>query len=217
MRQKAAAVGMKCFVVDTECRYIYAEHSRDQLKIRKSMLARIFSFHHVMPEYLDFVMSFGLQVAAREIRFSGFRRQVSLKRPPAALSIDALGRSGRQYQMAYNLKGVARPTNDPGTPVWSIRNAAIYHQFDVGTGRALWIVTKGRMDIYDRYKELTGPDARPEDKAFGTPEECFLSSLSPHLLFCHWATEDWRGYIRWFEETIDQEVDISTCNPKDFN
>src|SRR5262249_43909072 len=121
------------------------------------MLARILSFHQVMPEYLDFMTSFGLQSSARDVRFSGFRRQVNLKQPPAALVVDSLGRSGRQYQLAYNLKGVTLKgvdVDDVQKSEWSIRNAAFYHQFDVGTGRAVWIVTKGGADIYDRYKEL---------------------------------------------------------------
>jgi hypothetical protein len=39
---------------------------------------------------------------------------------------------------------------------WSIRQAAIHHQFDIVYGPALWIVTKGNKDIKERFKELTG-------------------------------------------------------------
>ncbi|KAJ0373429.1 hypothetical protein COL26b_008428, partial [Colletotrichum chrysophilum] len=88
---------------------------------------------------------------------------------------------------------------------YSIRPAAFYHRFDVEGGNALWIVTKGGLDIQDRFKELTGKDARPEDKSFGDTQECFRSSLSAHLMFCHWSTEDWRGYIKWLEYVIDME------------
>jgi len=173
------------------------------------MLAQILTFHQVMPEFLDFFASFGLQTSAREVRFSGFRQQVSLKPQATSFAIDALGRSGRQYQVAYNLKGVTLKNYDPDNierAEWSIRTAAFYHQFDVVQGRSVWIVIKGGQDVYEKYKELTGREARPEDKSFGTDDECFVSSLSPHLLFCRWSTEDWRGYIRWFEEAVDQEV-----------
>ena len=182
------------------------------------MLARILSFHQIMPDYLDFLASFGLQSTARDVYFSCFRRQANLKKPPTSLVIDSLGRSGKQYQLLYNLKAVALKstnTEDLQKSQWSIRNAAFYHQFDVGTCRAVWVVTKARMDIYDSYKELTGADARPEDKAFGTDEECFVSSLAPHVLFCQWAMEDWRGYLRWLESAVDQEGRMAVLGPRE--
>ncbi|KAK0713615.1 hypothetical protein B0T26DRAFT_753708 [Lasiosphaeria miniovina] len=165
------------------------------------MLALLFSYHQVMPDYLDFLASFGFQSTARDVRHSAFRRQMSLKQSAVVLTGNGLGRSGHQYQVAYNLKGVTQK----GEEVWSIRNAAFYHQYDVGTNRALWIVTKGGTDIYESYKELTGSDGRPEDKTFTSAEDCFAASLSPHLLFCRWSTEDWRGYIRVLEEKVDKE------------
>ncbi|KAF0331892.1 hypothetical protein GQ607_001012 [Colletotrichum asianum] len=85
--------------------------------------------------------------------------------------------------------------------------------FDVVGGNALWIVTKGGLDIQDRFKELTGKDARPEDKSFGDTQECFRSSLSAHLMFCHWSTEDWRGYIKWLEYVIDMETKMAVLAP----
>lgn len=120
-----------------------------------------------------------------------------------------LGRSGRHFKLCYNLKGVTlkKESNENiKLNEWSIRQAAVYHQFDVVNGTTLWIVTKGRTDILDRYKELTGPNGRAEDKSFGTLEECFRSSFAAHLLYCHWSTEDWRWYVRWLEEVIDAEV-----------
>ena len=164
-----------------------------------------------MPEYLDFLWSFGLQSSPQDVRFSGFRQQVGLKKPPRALIVDALGRSGHQYQMAYNLKGVTLK----GEEEWSIRNAAFCHQYDVMTGRAVWIVTKGGTDIYESYKELTGPDGRPEDKSFASDDECFVSSLSPHLLFCHWSTEDWRRYLRWLEAEVDNDGEMAVLGPRE--
>ncbi|KAK4208645.1 hypothetical protein QBC37DRAFT_431673 [Rhypophila decipiens] len=191
--------------------YIYAEHSRDPLRIQRSMLTMILSFHQVMPEYLDFLWPFGLQSTPQDVRFSGFRQQLCLKKPPRSLVIDALGRSGQQYQMSYNLKGVT--LKDDGE--WSIRNAAFCHQYDVMTSRAVWIVTKGGMDLYENYKELTGSDGRPEDKAFGSDEECFVSSLSPHLLFSRWSTEDWRGFLRWLESEVDNDAALAVLGPRE--
>ncbi|KAK4166335.1 hypothetical protein QBC43DRAFT_206382 [Cladorrhinum sp. PSN259] len=189
--------------------YIYGSSSRHRLQITRSMLAMILSFHQVMPEYLDFIMLFGNQVTARDMRFSGFRRQEALKKPPPSLVLGDLGRSGQQFELVYNLKGVTKVDSDE----WRIRNAAFYHRYDIVTGRTLWIVTKGGLDIYQRYQELTSPHGRPEDMAFGTPEECFASSLSPHVLFFRWSSEDWRGYIRWLEESVEKESGMAMLGP----
>lgn len=158
-----------------------------------------------MPCYLDFMCVFGLSKSARELRFSGFRAQVLLKDPSPDSAIPDLGRSGRHFQMCYNLKGIARIPNGKSM-LWSIHQAAIYHQFDIEKGTTLWIVTKGNLDIKDRIKTLTGKDGRAEDKAFDTLEQCLKSSLAVHLLLCHWSTEDWRWYVQFLEDKIDDEV-----------
>ncbi|KZL74371.1 hypothetical protein CT0861_10670, partial [Colletotrichum tofieldiae] len=203
---------------DPKCRFIYlsGEHSRARLNITRSMLVEILTFHQVMPDYLDHLFIFGLQSEARDLRFSSFREQISLKPSSSAFGISTLGRSGRQYQLCYNLKGMAVESPDAADPMkneYSIRQAAFYHRFDAVGGNSLWIVTKGGDDISRRFKELTGSKARPEDKSFGNPVECFQSSLSAHLLYCHWSTENWRGYIRWLEFVVDVETKMAVLGP----
>lgn len=159
-----------------------------------------------MPSYLDFMFVFGSQSDPRDLRFSGFREQLIMKDPPLSTSIPGLGRSGRQFQLCYNLKGVKlkhENMKDVKDSEWSIRQAAIHHQFDVVYGTTLWIVTKGRLDILERFNDLTGSEGRLEDKSFGNVEECLRSSLAAHLMYCHWSTEDWRWYISWMEQVVD--------------
>ncbi|ERF69788.1 hypothetical protein EPUS_07044 [Endocarpon pusillum Z07020] len=205
---------------DPKCRFVFlwGGHSRRPLNITRQMLIRIASYHQVMPEYLDFISVFGQQSSSRELRFSGFREQVLLSKPVKGLSMPSLGRSGRQYQLCYNLKSVACLSAADTTlkqKEWSIRQAAFYHQFDVGHGTTLWIVTKGDLEIKERLQEMTGKDGRPEDRAFGTPEECFRSSLAVHLLYCHWSTEAWRWYLQWLEDVTDHESHIAVLGPRD--
>jgi hypothetical protein len=90
---------------------------------------------------------------------------------------------------------------------WPIRQAAIHHQFDVLEGTTLWLITKGNLDLKDRIQDITGKDGRPEDRAFGTSEECFKSSLAVHLMLCHWSTEEWRWYIQRLEAVIEEETE----------
>ncbi|XP_014559872.1 hypothetical protein COCVIDRAFT_23857 [Bipolaris victoriae FI3] len=192
---------------DPKCRfiYLYGESSRDKLKITRQSLCEILSYHGVMPVYLDFMLVFGGQTDARDLRFSGFREQICLRNSTTGHAAPELGRSGSLFQLCYNLKGVqSRKTSDENIRlhVWTIRDAAIYHQFDVKYGTTLWIVTKGGRDILDRFLELSG---RPEDSMYHDYIACFRSTLVTHLLYCHWSTEDWRWYIVWLERMIDLE------------
>ncbi|OCK89415.1 uncharacterized protein K441DRAFT_644795 [Cenococcum geophilum 1.58] len=204
--------------VDPKCRFIFlwAAHSRASLKITRRMLVRILSYHQVMPGYLDFISVFGAQNLPRDLRFSGFREQTLLSNSARRQSVPALGRSGRQFQLCYNLKTVS--CLSPSTPTknkeWSIRQAAFHHQFDVDEGTTLWIVTKGNLEIKKRIQDMTGKDGRPEDKSFGTPAECFKSSLAVHLLNSHWSTEDWRWYVQWLEDVVDNETHIAVWGPR---
>lgn len=188
---------------------MYGSNSRAKLKITRSMLTEILTFHQVMPQFLDFMLIFGLQSHSRDLGFSNFCEQVSIQKNKNVFHIERLGRSGRQYQLCYNLKGVTLKSPDSKNPtnqVWSIRQAAFYHRFDVVGGNTLWILTKGGTDLDSRFKELTGRNAQPEHRSFENLVACFKSSLSTHLLWCHWSTEDWRGYLRWLEYLVDNEV-----------
>ncbi|KAF2095019.1 hypothetical protein NA57DRAFT_79509 [Rhizodiscina lignyota] len=176
--------------------YIYGDSSRTRLKITRSMLAQIFTYHQVMPDYLDFIFAFGFSGSSRLLKFSSFREHTSLRVPQPGSAIPQLGRSGRQFQLCYNLKGTWQ-MGVPDDVVWMAQEAAFYHQFDVLSGNMLWIVTKGRLDLHSRIKDWTNVSENPDNRAFGTVEDCFRSSLSTQLLFSHWSTEGWRNHIEW--------------------
>jgi hypothetical protein len=116
------------------------------------------------------------------------------------------------------LKTVARltPANIPLKEMqWSIRQGAFHHQFDVVNGLTLWIVTRGGLDIKERIEQLTKKNGRPEDRAFSRLEDCFQSTMSIHLLYCYWSTEEWRWYLQWLEEVVEQETQIAVAGPLD--
>jgi len=162
-----------------------------------------------MPSYLHFLSAFGQHTKPHNARFSGFREHTELAAPSPAVAILDLGRSGRQFQLCYNLKSVSC-TSPPDTikrqKTWSIRQVAVCHQFDILKGTTLWILTKGALDLKGHIKEMTGRNGRAEDRSFGTPQECFESSLAVHLLLTHWSTDEWRWYIQWLEDVIVEEV-----------
>ncbi|KAJ4356763.1 uncharacterized protein N0V89_004799 [Didymosphaeria variabile] len=140
-------------------------------------------------------------------------RQHLAARPggPYGPAVSALGCSERQYQMCYNLKRVARTRGDAKSEVddqtWSIQQNEFHHQFDVSEGTALWISAKGRVKDYrQEVLELTGGTAGvPEDLSFDSREHRFASSLTVHLMNCHWASQDWRDYVKYLEDAIEQK------------
>ena len=180
------------------------------------MLLRILSYHQVMPRYIDMISMFGSLLEARESHCSGFRGQTHFSDPPPGLVLPRLGRSGKQYEMCYHLRTVSC-ISKKGTieyeQKWIVRPAAIYHQLDIVYGTTFWMITNRQVDdIKGQVQDITGKDGREEDKWFGTPEECFRSSLAIHLLHCNWATQAWRGYLLWREFIIDDKVSTPVDN-----
>lgn len=166
-----------------------------------------------MPEFLDFLFVFGIHSGPRDLRFSGFRDQVSFDHRLRTGGSGVLGRSGRRFELCYNLKSVVRKSQDEddiGRADWSIRQVCVNHQFDVETGRALWITVKGAKDLQQRYKELTGADSYGDLKDFDCQERRIWSSLATHLMYAHWSTEGWRDNIEWLEKIVDRKASRTT-------
>lgn len=180
------------------------------LKINQVMLVRILSYHQVMPNYLDFLTLFASKHETCYLGFSGFKEQLLLSKPALGLKIPDLGRSGRYFQLCYNLKSVECFSNTSDTDLeakrWSIRHAAFYHQFDIEEGTTLWLVTQTTLEIQDRIQHLTGDQGRPQYRSFESAEKCFKSSLAIQRLQCQWSTEEWQWYIQWLENAIHEQV-----------
>ena len=180
-------------------RFVQAPHSRDRLKTTREMLMLVFSYHQVMPEFLDFLFPFGKQHYAQDFHFSGFRQQTRLNKRNKGLSIPELGWSGSDLRICYNLKSVEPSESHPDWP-WSVRQAAVHHLFDVGSGRSSWIVVKGDDLLKRRIESATGPRGLQEMSSFKEVDRAFASSLATHLVLCDWANEHWRWYINFLEE-----------------
>ncbi|KAF4841954.1 hypothetical protein CGCSCA4_v009097 [Colletotrichum siamense] len=164
------------------------------------MLLRLMSFYQVMPPYLDFLYAYGSSHGQdKELHFSGFKTEKTLTNPVAGSDVPELGRSGRKYQMCYNLK-TAAPKQDNN---WKIRQAAVHHQFDVGKGTQLWIVADPHAEIKERVGELYR-DNHAYPTSFSTMEQGFKSSMDVHFIYAQWATTNWRWNLRFLEENADQ-------------
>ncbi|KAK8077666.1 hypothetical protein PG996_003836 [Apiospora saccharicola] len=177
---------------DPRCRFVnlYAVNSRAPLLLTPEMFGELLTYHQVTPNILQFISLFGEQSQVNDLIFSGFSAQPIATRSLDGIAAQGLGRSGKQYQICYNLKCVNLKASHPKDftlDEWSIRQAVIHHQFDVDGG-----------DTFCK-------KSPSEYRSFGTPEESFRSTLFAHLMYCFWAREDWRGYIGWLERGVDHE------------
>ena len=135
------------------------------------------------------------------------------------LQIPELGRSGRDIRICYSLKSVESIENaDRRLDLpWSVRQTALYHSFDVETGKASWVVIKGNHLIRERIQSATKAQVENESdsESFETTAGAFISTLASHLVLCEWSVEDWRWYITSLEKRLQEltrrtlAVDIS--------
>lgn len=165
------------------------------------MLTLVFTYHQVLPSFLDFLFPFGNQQYTQDLHFSGFKCEDRTSDLDCGLRIPELGWSGRDFQFCYNLKSVEPSKGQPEWP-WSIRQLALYHSFDVETGRSNWILIKGDQLLKERIESATGPRGLPETSHFGTVDRAFASTLATHVIVCDWSVENWRWYINFLEEAL---------------
>jgi len=217
-------------------RFLFSGSTTKPLKITPRLLKRLLTYHQVMPEIVEFLTVFARRPENRELGFSGFFDQTTLSQKktscqspgasqqvvantrqhlvsrsgvPRGPAVVALGRSGKQYQLCYNLSRVIPREED-----WSVQQNQFHHQFDLLEGTSLWINAIGSLKDYRReVTELTGgQNGKPEDLSFQSRESAYESSLTVHLMNCHWASNDWRAYIRFLEDNVEEKVSIRFIN-----
>jgi len=170
----------------------------------------------VSPAYLDCVLAFDTRIANPASNTSGFRSEQTLSPTISqTISIPELKRSGRQYQLCYNLKTVtqiqqpSRRVDHDESKTWLISQAAIHHQFDIKEAVATWIVTNSiSKDSELIIDALMRKNQRHDDQEYGSPHTCFISSLSTHLLFLNWAEENWRWYLNHLEAKVEADLSL---------
>ncbi|KAK0102818.1 hypothetical protein ONS96_005453 [Cadophora gregata f. sp. sojae] len=187
--------------------FIHARNSRECLRASRRMFVRALTHHQVMPSFLDFVFPFGHQQYAEDLLFSGFREDTKLVPSDGGLIIPELGRSGVEIRMCYSLKSVEPKIIDQDFP-WSIRQTAVYHSFDLVTGKACWIVMKGSHLIRDRVRSASSAieegSSSTELSSFDSVSSSLGSALETHLVLCDWCDEDWRWYLTFLEKELQR-------------
>ena len=179
------------------------------------MLMTTFTYHQVMAAFIDFLFSFGKRDPPRDFHFSGMYDETHLSDDHRSLSLPDLGRSGTDFKMCYNLKSVESSSSQKDFP-WSVRQLAVYHSFDVLTGKSFWTIIKGNELIKRRIKAATDPTSHP-DLDLSSALQSFIVTLTVQLIIFDWCREQWRWYISYFEElqeiTTKRALTISFDRP----
>lgn len=166
------------------------------------------SYHQVSPQYLRFLRTFGDHDDVPDLSISGFRGESHIEHLAAESTMPELGRSGKRFQLCYNLRAVAYKSTDR---IWSIRAAAFCHQLDLTEGTVLWLVASGdsknaNENLYEKVKLATAPIGCPADRDFSSVQTSLRASLTIHILFAQWALEQWSGYLNWLEGLVRDRV-----------
>jgi hypothetical protein len=185
--------------------FVYAPHSRERLRTTRQMLMFVLTYHQVIPSFLDFLFPFGRQLYAQDSQFSGFRHEERLSVDERGSTLPELGRSGRDFRICYNLKSVEPSKGQKHWP-WSTRQTAVYHSFDIETGKSICVIVKGDQLIKKRMEAATKPGVTSTRKPFSSLTASFSSCLAVHLVIFDWSREHWRWFINFLEEELQKST-----------
>ncbi|KAL2673948.1 hypothetical protein Neosp_012394 [[Neocosmospora] mangrovei] len=189
---------------DPKCRFIFiqAANSRAALSCSRDSFSYLCCFHQVDPSFLDYVFSFGSTEEPLDYHMTGLNCNDTLDvAADRLLDIPKLGRSGCEFRMQYLLRSLERGSQ-LGNTTGNIRQMAVYHTFDLVTGKALWINLKANGLMESRLKEATTEFPALGPKAMDTLAGSFAATLAAHMVHLEWCDEDWRECINEIEGEI---------------
>jgi hypothetical protein len=190
------------------------------MNLSEEILLRIMTYHQVPPCYLNFLTCCGglAMTGACDVAFSGFRHHLSLDAAASADAIPSLKRSGRHYQIALKLDStrfVPAAADRANQDKYKTYTAAIYHQFDVVHGTALWIVanplepkkTEDGRPENTLWKDLE-LELAADDYRIALPDLAsrFHATLDIFSYLADWSVGDMEFYLQFLDETFDEAV-----------
>ena len=69
-----------------------------------------------------------------------------------------------------------------------------------------WVVVKGNQLLRSRMQLMTESRSFRNLNGFDSPARSFASPLILQLVICDWCSEDWRWYINFLEETLQEKT-----------
>jgi hypothetical protein len=158
-----------------------------------------------MPEFIDFLLTFGISENPRDFHYSGFRSPLDSDDISNRLALGSLDRSGRELRLCHILRSVERLHGSRASTSswpWMLRPTVTYHSFDLETNRSVWLIVKAnhiaKVHVRDIYKEQDLYRTKPN----GGINNTFESTLRTHFVLCAPVGEDSGWYIDYIEERV---------------
>lgn len=167
-----------------------------------------------MPRFLDLAFTFGKTVAGTDFHYTAFNAENFLDASDAKKHcIPRLGRSGREIRHCFNLWSVEKSDTTPY--YWPIRQTAVYHSFDVCTGRNVWINIKGNELMQNRITQALASKREPRPSSLNTVSGSFSASLQTHLVVMEWCSENWRTMVDELESQLSDILKKAENHPSE--
>lgn len=183
----------------TTPRSMLAYSSKDPADCSREMFQYLCSYHQIPPSFLDNVFSFKDTLHDYDCSLASFvDENTLLDRPQHVLSLPELGRSGREIRHSFLLRSVEF-SDSMEDRSFSIRQLAVYHCFDVVTGRTTWITLKQNELVEDRITEQINNLRASRPEALENVYEAFSATLDVHEIILDWCDENWRWFVNEIE------------------
>ncbi|KAF5010240.1 hypothetical protein FDECE_3599 [Fusarium decemcellulare] len=193
---------------DPKLRYIFVQSksSRDRLNCTPSMFTYLCNYHQIPRYFLNSVYSLRTTHPWSDYNLAPFHDDNTLLAPDE--NIYRSRGYGREIRYSYALRSVETPESRNGNESpWSIRQVGIYHSFDVGSGRTLWVFCKGNSVIEDRIRNALSRHPAFTPEAIKEISRSFSASLGILTMTLDWCDDNWRRYIEVITDDINRGVD----------
>lgn len=186
------------------------------------------TYHQVSSCFLNFVTFSGSVAGRSDLGLGGFRSESCIRKPKFVSQ--KLDRSGRHIHVSYILKTIERNhlkgqllAGDPDNEIeWIRPHAAVHHQFDMETGKSLWILTsplipfpqdgggkpKGQNTIWRAHLSKPLNEFRKQKDQLFEVSTGFSLSLGLHLKLTDWAVGEYASFI---EEAGEKILNLVCC------
>ncbi|KAK0651081.1 hypothetical protein B0T16DRAFT_403147 [Cercophora newfieldiana] len=199
--------------------FVRSPDSRSPLDCSLEMFQILCTHQQVDASFLDDVQAFGDQDEPKDLCLASVEAHHTLHSPRSALvELAELGRSGKELRIHYLLRSVEAGNVEVGQWPWQIRQSAVYHTFDVETGRTFWLTAKGNAEFRDRIQNMSEKVKLPSPASpilGDEPASLFRISLSTHLVYLQWCDENWRQCINDLESFTQDIKDNARTAPID--
>ncbi|KAK8041731.1 hypothetical protein PG993_006254 [Apiospora rasikravindrae] len=198
---------------DPRLRHIFltAANSYAPLDCTLEMFQLLCTYHQVSPGFLDLISSFGRHNGGWNVFYHmHVLHQLSSSTTPLSMAIPEIGRSGKEFRVAYKLFAMEQQ-EDEFDNKWVMRQTATYHTLDLVEWKALWITVKANDLIRERVDDINSESCTYPGHS--PAAEALSRSLATHQVIFDWCTDGWGLHISRIADAVEEILRPLTATP----